>query len=158
MRPAFMAGRICLRIPTGTLPVMSSAPSGLDMSDIARLVDRFYERVRVDPEIGPVFNAAVHDWDAHKRLLTSFWSSIALRAGTYRGNPMAAHQALPINAGHFTRWLALWRETCAQELEAEHATQLIGHAERIGRSLAYGLGIGDETRHPGLRIVGITPG
>jgi len=137
---------------------MSSARTGLDMSDIARLVDRFYERVRVDPEIGPVFNAAVHDWDAHKRLLTSFWSSIALRAGTYRGNPMAAHQALPINARHFTRWLALWRETCAQELEAEHATQLIGYAERIGRSLAYGLGIGEDSGRPRLRIVGITRG
>jgi hemoglobin len=135
---------------------MSSAPSGLDMSDIARLVDRFYERVGVDPEIGPVFNAAVHDWDAHKRLLTSFWSSIALRAGTYRGNPMAAHQALPINAGHFTRWLALWRETCAQELDPEHAAQMIGYAERIGRSLAYGLGIGDGGGRPGLRIVGVS--
>lgn len=137
---------------------MSSAPSGLDMSDIARLVDRFYERVRVDSEIGPVFNAAVHDWDAHKRLLTSFWSSIALHAGTYRGNPMAAHRPLPIDAGHFTRWLALWRETCAQELDAGHAAQLIGYAERIGRSLVYGLGIGDDGKRPRLRIVGISPG
>jgi hemoglobin len=128
------------------------------MSDIARLVDRFYERVRVDPEIGPVFNATVHDWDAHKRLLTSFWSSIALHAGTYRGNPMAAHRPLPINAGHFMRWLALWRETCAQELDAEHATQLTDYAERIGRSLVYGLGIGDDGGRAGLRIVGVSHG
>lgn len=132
----------------------SSTPPGFDTSSIARLVDRFYERVRVDPEIGPVFNAAVHDWDAHKRLLTSFWSSIALRAGTYRGNPMAAHRPLPIEIEHFTRWLALWRETCARELDAEHAEQLIGYAERIGRSLVYGLGIGNDGRRPGLRIVG----
>ena len=133
---------------------MSSPPSGLDMPDIARLVDRFYERVRADPEIGPVFNAVVHDWDAHKRLLTSFWSSIALRAGTYRGNPMAAHRPLPINTRHFTRWLALSREICAQELDAEHAAQLIGYAERIGRSLIYGLGIGNDGRRTALRIVG----
>ena len=49
---------------------------------IATLVDHFYEKVRRDPEIGPVFNAAVHDWDEHKRLLTSFWCSVALRAGS----------------------------------------------------------------------------
>lgn len=137
---------------------MSSASSSLETSDIARLVDRFYERVRVDPGIGPVFNAAIHDWDAHKRLLTSFWCSIALRAGTYRGNPMAAHRPLPIDAGHFTRWLALWRETCTQELGAGHAMQLIGYAERIGRSLAHGLGIGDDGGRPGLRIVGTASG
>ena len=43
----------------------------LDAAAIAGLVDRFYDRVRVDPLLGPVFNAAVDDWDAHKRLLAS---------------------------------------------------------------------------------------
>jgi hemoglobin len=30
---------------------------------LAELVSRFYARVRQDPEIGPVFNHGVHDWD-----------------------------------------------------------------------------------------------
>ena len=38
----------------------------LDEAAIALLVDRFYDRVRRDPELGPVFNNAVHDWDVHK--------------------------------------------------------------------------------------------
>ena len=108
----------------------------------------------MDPEIGPVFNAAVRDWNAHKRLLTSFWSTIALRANTYRGNPLAAHRPLPIHAEHFNRWIALWRETCAQELDDAHATQMVGYAERIGHSLRHALGIAtDESQH-GLSIIG----
>ena len=52
----------------------------LDEAAIALLVDRFYDRVRRDPELGPVFNNAVHDWDAHKATLIDFWCSVALRA------------------------------------------------------------------------------
>ena len=65
----------------------------LDESRIANLVDRFYDKVQADPSIGPIFNAAVHDWPEHKRLLTSFWCSVALRAASYRGNPMSVHRA-----------------------------------------------------------------
>src|SRR5690606_37055559 len=57
----------------------------LDQQQIARLVDRFYEKVRRDPMLGPVFNPAVDDWDEHKQLLTSFWSSVALGTRSYRG-------------------------------------------------------------------------
>lgn len=134
---------------------MTNATSSFDTSAIATLVDHFYEKVRVDAQIGPVFNAVVHDWDAHKRLLTSFWSSIALRAGTYRGNPMAAHRPLPIHAEHFERWLALWLETCTEELDAVHAAQMVEYAGRIGHSLKYGLGLLPQGRTFGIPIVGV---
>lgn len=126
-----------------------------DESAIARLVERFYEKVRREPDIGPVFNAAVHDWDAHKQLLTSFWSSVALRASSYRGNPMGAHRPHPIRIEHFDRWLALWRETCVEELDESHAAQMIEYAERIGRSLKLGLGLHPQVRSFGVPIVGI---
>lgn len=132
-------------------------PSPLDEPSLARLVDRFYEKVRRDAQIGPIFNAAVHDWDEHKRLLTSFWASVALRAGSYRGNPMGAHRPHPIRAEHFDRWLALWRETTAEELDEAGAAQMQEYAERIGRSLKYGLGIHPQARGFHLPIVGITP-
>lgn len=110
-------------------------------ADIARLVDRFYERVRVDPELGPVFAPAVDDWDEHKRLLTAFWCSVALGARSYRGNPMAAHRPHPITAAHFGQWLALWEDTARAELPPAQAAQMIEYAQRIGRSLRHGLGI-----------------
>jgi len=126
-----------------------------DETTIASLVDHFYEKVRRDPQIGPVFNAAVHDWDAHKRLLTSFWASVALRAGSYRGNPMAAHRPHPIRAEHFDRWLALWHETCDEELDEAHAGQMLEYAQRIGRSLKYGLGLHPQAQPFGVPIVSV---
>jgi hemoglobin len=119
---------------------MQDAPT-LDPTKIALLVDRFYENVRIDPLIGPVFNAAVADWDEHKRTLTSFWCSVVLRANSYRGNPMAIHRMQPIGAEHFERWLALWQATTREVLGETDAAQMIEHADRIGRSLRLGLGL-----------------
>ena len=121
--------------------------------DIARLVDAFYDKVRADPVIGPIFNEAVHDWPEHKRLLTSFWCSVVLKAQTYRGNPMRAHRPRPIQAQHFDHWLALWRETTAELLPEAEAETMVAFAERIGQSLRYGLGLGTHgTRTLGLPI------
>ncbi len=130
-------------------------PLLFDERAIATLVDRFYEKVRVDAQLGPVFIAAVHDWDEHKALLTSFWSSVALRAGSYRGNPMAAHRPHPIRAEHFDHWLALWRETCAEALDETDAALMLEYAERIGRSLKLGLGLHPQARTFGVPIVDI---
>ena len=117
--------------------------STLDAAAITRLVDHFYARVRRDPDLGPVFNAAVHDWDEHTARLVSFWSSVALRAGSYRGNPMAVHRALAgVDSGHFIRWLQLWRESATDLLAPDAAALMIGHAERIGTSLRLGMGLG----------------
>ena len=128
-----------------------------DEHAIATLVDHFYEKVRVDAQLGPVFNAAVHDWDEHKALLTSFWSSVALRTGSYSGNPMAAHRPHPIRAEHFDHWIALWLETSTEVLDEASATVMLEYAERIGRSLKYGLGIHPLARAFGVPIVGIEP-
>jgi hemoglobin len=132
-----------------------NAAAPFDESVIATLVDHFYEKVRRDSQLGPIFNAAVHDWDEHKQLLTSFWASVALRASSYRGNPMAAHRPHPIRAEHFDRWFALWRETCSQELDEAHATQMLEYAERIGRSLKLGLGLHPQSRPFGVPIASI---
>ncbi len=66
------------------MSVAANATPMLDAEQLAILVDRFYEKVRADVLLGAVFNPVVHDWEAHKRLLTSFWVGVVLRAGTYR--------------------------------------------------------------------------
>lgn len=128
---------------------------GLTEQHLATLVDRFYEQVRLDPELGPVFNAAIHDWPEHKRMLTAFWSSVALGTRSYRGNPMSAHRPHPIRVEHFDRWLSLWGATAREVLPAEHVERVCGYAEKIGYSLRYGLGLMDKAgaRPLGLPVV-----
>lgn len=131
-------------------PAAAPAPDAAipAFGQIEALVSRFYDRIQVHPELGPVFNAAVHDWPEHKRLLVSFWTSVILRAGTYRGNPMAAHQGHPITTAHFVQWLALWRETADALLAPAQAELVHEYANRIGRSLRYGLGLPEPGREP----------
>ncbi|NZA28540.1 group III truncated hemoglobin [Luteimonas sp. SJ-92] len=114
--------------------------------EITRLVDRFYDKVRRDPLLGPVFAPAVSDWDAHKATLVAFWSSVMLGTGAYRGNPMAAHRPHPIVDQHFAHWLALWRETACEVLPPVAAARICDRAERIAASLRYGLGL--DPRRP----------
>lgn len=134
---------------------MSETPE-LTEQDLETLVDRFYEQVRVHPELGPVFNAAIDDWPEHKRMLTAFWSSVALGTRSYRGNPMASHRPHPIRAEHFEQWLSLWQSTANEVLAPEHAARVMEYATRIGSSLRYGLGLRDRegSRPLGLPIAG----
>jgi hemoglobin len=41
--------------------------------------------VRTDALLGPVFNRAIQDWDAHLDKLPAFWSSVTLMTGRYKG-------------------------------------------------------------------------
>lgn len=109
-----------------------------DEAGITRLVHAFYARARTDWLLGPVFDAAVDDWDEHLDTLVRFWSSVLLRAGSYRGNPMAAHRPLGLDDQHFARWLALWERTAREVLPRDQARHVFETAERIGRSLRIG--------------------
>jgi len=126
--------------------------ASIDESSLAVLVDCFYDQVRIDPALGPIFNTAVHDWDEHKRTLVSFWSSVALGTQSYRGSPMSVHRQQPIRGEHFDRWLELWRAAVRELFEEAPAARMIGYAERIGSSLRMGLGLSERR---GARPLGI---
>lgn len=106
---------------------------------IAALVDRFYAKARQDPMIGPLFAAAVSDWDEHLHKLYDFWSSVMLTSGRYKGNPMAAHVKHAIEPQFFDCWLALWHETSGELFAPPLAAQFRMKAERIAESLKLAL-------------------
>ncbi|MGY1530466.1 group III truncated hemoglobin [Luteimonas sp. A649] len=112
-----------------------------DEAGISRLVHAFYARARTDWLLGPVFEAAVEDWNDHLDTLVRFWCSVLLRAGSYRGNPMAAHRPLGVDDQHFARWLVLWDATAREVLPRAQARHVFETATRIGRSLRIGLEI-----------------
>ena len=115
------------------------AETGIDEAMIARLVDAFYGRVRVDPLIGPVFQARISDWGPHLEQMRLFWSSVALMSGVYHGRPMPKHLPLPVDARHFDRWLELFEATAAEVCPPAAAAHFIERARRIAESLELGV-------------------
>lgn len=111
------------------------ADTGLDEEILERVVHTFYDRVRADEGLGPIFAERISDWGPHLQRMTAFWSSVALMTGRYHGRPVAAHVNLPVDWSHFERWLALFRETAHEICTPQGAEHLIERAERIASSL-----------------------
>ena len=72
------------------------ARTGIDEAMIERLVRAFYRRARLDPLIGPVFEAKVQDWESYIERMCAFWSSVALMSGRYHEQPMVARMPFGI--------------------------------------------------------------
>lgn len=115
------------------------AETGIDEAMIARLVDGFYDRVRADPLIGPVFNDRISDWGPHLEQMRLFWSSVALMSGAYHGRPMPKHLPLPVDARHFDRWLELFEAAAHDLCPPAAADHFIERARRIAESLELGV-------------------
>lgn len=115
------------------------AETGIDEAMIERLVRGFYDRVRGDDLLGPVFAARIADWEPHLAQMFAFWSSVALMTGRYHGQPMRKHLPLPIDATHFDRWLALFAATAGDLCPPKAAAHFIERAQRIAESLELGI-------------------
>lgn len=102
--------------------------------EISELVDRFYAKVRLDPEIGPIFNVTIEDWPAHLSLLKNFWSTVLLMERSYKGDPLSKHLPLSLDPPHFVRWLSLFEETAREVMKPEHAETIIDKSHRIAQN------------------------
>ncbi len=96
-------------------------------------------RVRADAVLGPIFAARITDWEPHLQKMFAFWSSVALMTGRYHGTPMAKHLPLPVDAGHFDRWLALFEQTARDICPPPAAVHFVALAQRIAASLELGV-------------------
>ena len=106
---------------------------------ISSIIKAFYDRVRLDPVLGPVFNEAVDDWPDHLDRLEDFWSSMLSSSGRYKGNPVAVHKmhASIMQPAMLARWLELWILTTDQLAPRETAFIMQAKARRIGERLMY---------------------
>jgi hemoglobin len=108
-------------------------------ADCERLVRAFYGRALVDPIIGWIFvDVAKLDVEAHVPQIASFWETILLGSRSYAGGAFAPHAALnarvTLRAGHFERWLALWRVTVDELFVGERAELAKAHALRVAQA------------------------
>lgn len=113
----------------------------VDEDSIRRLVDAFYVKVRDDAELGPVFAGVIRgDWQPHLDKMYAFWSSVMLKSGHYKGNPVIKHAAIPtMKPELFARWLTLFHATCGEQFDDTVSAEFRVRAERIAESLKLAL-------------------
>jgi hemoglobin len=122
--------------------MISMTPIELSEEQIGALLDLFYTKVRADSELGPVFARAIaaDEWPAHIAVIRDFWSAVMLKSGRYKGNPFEVHKEVDgISPKLFTRWLALFDESCREVLPPDLAAAMHGRAVQIAESLKAGL-------------------
>ncbi|HEU4374973.1 MAG TPA: group III truncated hemoglobin [Telluria sp.] len=112
----------------------------LNRASISTLVHTFYDGVRADPVLAPVFNAAIGThWDTHLGRMVDFWCTTMLKTQPFQGNVFGKHMALSrIEPDHFRRWLSLFEATAARLFDAAVADEFILVARRIAASLQFG--------------------
>ena len=129
------------------------AETGIDEAMIEKLVRGFYDRVRSDDLLGPIFASRISDWEPHLQQICAFWSSVALMSGRYHGHPMRKHLRLPVDRRHFDRWLALFAQTARDLCPPKAADHFIERAHRTAESIELGVaGANGIMLRPGERL------
>src|SRR5262245_23482908 len=106
---------------------MSEKKDISNAADVKLLVDKFYECVRQDPVLSPVFKQRIpgaEAWPFHLAIMCRFWNMVLFAAPEYRGNPFPKHIGLGIEAIHFDTWINLFTKTVDtffEGLKAEEA-------------------------------------
>lgn len=119
----------------------SPAPA-VDEATIARVVQRFYDRVRDDERLGPLFASRIADWDRHLATMRDFWSAALNRTGRYAGRPLDAHRMIAgLAMADFERWLAIFRDTALEVAAPAEAAAFIAMGERMAASMTKMLGL-----------------
>jgi hemoglobin len=108
-------------------------------AEIETMVDKFYEKVKQDLLLAPVF--AHLDWQKHLPIMYNFWSSMLLGDQSYQGNPFQKHIGLPIESRHFDQWLKLFIATVDENFVGDKAQEVKQRAQSIAGIFQHKLGI-----------------
>lgn len=110
--------------------------------DVALLVNQFYNKIKQDDILGPIFIGMIKDWESHLDHLTTFWESSLFMTRTlnerYTGNPIETHIKVDnytghtISEKHFGIWLNYWLQTIDELFLGEVAD----NAKRRARKMA----------------------
>lgn len=111
-------------------------------NDIHLLVSTFYDRIRSDLLLGPIFNMHIANdkWPAHVNKLTDFWTTGLFGVVAFKGNPTQAHRNVDenlkhtIDEKHFKKWLFLWLST----VDSLFTGALANRAKEAAKKMAIG--------------------
>lgn len=83
-----------------------------NLEDVQLLVDSFYENIRGDELLAPIFNQLIQNrWPEHLSIMYRFWQTVLLDEHTYKGSPFHPHARLDVEEKHFVRWIRIFNET-----------------------------------------------
>lgn len=99
--------------------------------DIFLLVNTFYQQIKKDDLLGPVFNRmiATEEWPVHIEKLTDFWETNLFGIPKFKGSPTQKHIQTDatfdhnIQQKHFDQWLLLWGKTIDNLFKGDLATR-----------------------------------
>ena len=105
-------------------------------TDIEKLVNVFYDKIKTDAEIGYFFTeVAKVDWEKHLPIMYNFWENILFSTGNFEGNPMLKHKDLhqksKLNPAHFLHWNVLFSDTVDELFVGDRATEIKQRAKNI---------------------------
>jgi hemoglobin len=83
-----------------------------NIDDIKLMVNTFYDRIKLDQLLGPIFNERIQDrWPQHLEKMYRFWQTILLNEHTYNGSPFPPHANMPVDTTHFNLWVQIFHNT-----------------------------------------------
>ena len=118
------------------------AAAGLNEPLIRTVILAFYDKVRGDSLLAPIFEEAIGDnWDHHIERIILFWlTATGLQRGYDGRSFMPAHlRHSSIRPDHLPRWLELFCRTADEQCGPEEARALVDIAERMAQTLTIGL-------------------
>jgi hemoglobin len=111
-------------------------PDIMSRHDIVQLVDTFYDRVRADDILGPIFDTVARvDWAGHLPKMYAFWDAVLFGTAGFKGNPLGVHlqlaQLTPLGSREFGRWTELFHDTVDALFSGPMADEAKARASRI---------------------------
>jgi hemoglobin len=105
-----------------------------NIEDIKQMVNTFYDSVRNDDLIGPIFNDKLQDrWTEHLQKMYGFWQTILFDVRAYSGTPFPPHKQLPVDKSHFDRWIQLFNTS----IDAQFSGPITEEAKMRATNMAY---------------------
>ena len=121
--------------------------------DIELLVDKFYDKVKSDEQIGFIFTEiAKVNWQRHLPVMYDFFENVLFYTGGYTGNPMELHKHVnrlfPLTESHFNQWNNLFNTTVDEFFKGSKAKLVKERAKSI--SIVMQIKIAAESSHKNI--------
>lgn len=103
-----------------------------ELDDIKVLVETFYDRIRENDLLGPIFDGIIQDrWPEHLEKMYRFWQTVLLEEHTYFGSPFPPHMHMPVDKFHFDTWVGLFHQTVDELYAGEKADRAKWQGSRM---------------------------